>query len=363
MIDRIKQQIAARKIQISLLDDSGVLQGSCHTHLDLEPWIGKRIDEITPIFDGLIDAILAIQEGDPAFIMPFMAFSLNGKEHELNIEFFREPGQAGIIWLMSDNDEFKYRLQQMQQQRNDSMILLETIESQKKMLAEANERLESMNQGLDRFAYIVSHDLKSPLRAIGMLADWIGESVEAGDMDELREHLTLLKKRSSRMENLIEGILHYSRAGRASVEKEIVEVGELIAEIMESNFGDNQVNLIIPEELPELMTTRTSLYQVFSNLISNAFKYSDKELPHITITAQESGELIEFRVKDDGPGIAPRHHELIFEIFGTLQSRDSYESTGIGLTIVQKIVEDVGGTVQVESEPGSGATFIFTWPK
>lgn len=363
MIDRIKQKIVERKIQVSLLNDEGLLQDSCHTHLDLRPWIGQKIDEISPIFGGLTDSILALQEGDPAFVMPFMAFSLNDKDYELNIEFFREPGQKGIIWLMSDNQEFKYRLQQMQQQRNNSMILLETIESQKKMLAEANERLESMNQGLDRFAYIVSHDLKSPLRAIGMLSEWIGEAVEEGDMDEFREHLKLLKKRSKRMENLIEGILHYSRAGRARVEKEEVDVNDMIAEIIESNFGENQIKMVIPQKLPQLLTMPTSLYQVFSNLISNAVKYNDKELPEVTLTAKELDGFWEFTVADNGPGIAPRHHELIFEIFGTLQSRDSYESTGIGLTIVQKIVEDVGGTVRVESELGSGATFTFTWPR
>jgi signal transduction histidine kinase len=325
--------------------------------------MGRHFSEVSPIFEGLEDSILSIQPGEPTFLLPFISFSMEGQEYELNMEFFRRPGHPEIVWLMSSQHEFKYKLQQMQQQRNDSIILLETIETQKKQLSEANEQLETMNNGLDRFAYIVSHDLKSPLRAIGTLSEWIGEAVETGDMDEIREHLALLQKRTRRMENLIEGILHYSRAGRTQVEKLPVKTMELVQEVMESNFRESAAVLHTPQPLPELFTIRTSLYQVFSNLISNAIKYSDKAVPEITITFTEKDDWTEFRVTDNGPGIAPRHHAYIFEIFSTLQSRDSYESTGIGLTIVQKIVEDGGGKIWVESDLGEGATFVFTWPK
>ncbi|MEM0999136.1 MAG: ATP-binding protein [Bacteroidota bacterium] len=363
MIERIKQHVAAGRIQIALLDPEGVLVDSCHTHINLRNYVGKALHEVSPIFEALMSSILELQSGGAAFGIPMLTFDLDGQQYDLNLDFRRLSEYPDyIIWTLADNRKFNYKLQQMQQERNDSVIRNETIRRQQQLLSQANERLEMMNQGLDRFAYIVSHDLKSPLRAIGNLADWIEEGIADNDPEEVQRNLDLLKRRVRRMESLIEGILHYSRAGRIQVERIPVNVRKLLEEIMESNHQESPAILALPEELPVLFTSRTSLYQVFANLISNAIKYNDQAVPELVISAVRTGEFWRFTVADNGPGIAPKHHETIFEIFGTLQSKDSYESTGIGLTIVQKIVEDAGGTIELDSALGEGARFSFTWP-
>ena len=363
MIDQIKQEVVARKFQVSVLDLNGRLLESCHTHIDLRNHIGHYLSDISPIFEGLVMPILAMKDGDLPFHLPMITFSIDDKEYDLNMEFQYRVGDNVILWIKSTNIEFNYKLQQMQQERNDSVILLETISRQQQLLREYTDRLEAMNKGLDRFAYIVSHDLKSPLRAIGSLAEWIQEGLESNDFSEIPDHIELLKKRILRMESLIEGILHYSRAGRDQIEKQPVDLHRLLMEIMESEHKGDSTELVLPDNLPVLQTHRTSLSQVFSNLINNAIKYNDKDICRVEVFAEERDSDWQFKVKDNGPGIDPKHHEMIFEIFCTLISRDTYESTGIGLTIVQKIVQEHGGEIEVVSRLGEGATFAFTWPK
>lgn len=226
-----------------------------------------------------------------------------------------------------------------------------------------NEDLVKSNLELDRFAYIVSHDLKAPLRAISNLSDWIEEDLGDGLEEEVQGYLDLMKSRVHRLSTLVDGILKYSRVGRKDVEVRKVSVRSLLDNVVDLLSPPESVVLLIPEELPVIETMHIRLQQIFQNLLSNALGYNDKSQPKIEVLYEDCGDHYQFGVKDNGPGIAAEHHERVFVMFQTLVSRDQRESTGVGLTIVKKAVEEMGGRIWIESEEGKGCTFHFTWPK
>jgi signal transduction histidine kinase len=221
--------------------------------------------------------------------------------------------------------------------------------------------LERRNRDLDQFAYVTSHDLKAPLRAIGNLSSWIEEDLGAAATPEVREHLTLLRQRTERMNTLIEGILTYSRAGRDSKPSEVT-LSSAVEHVVEL-LGIPAGGVVRTGDDVTLETDRVQLEQVLQNLVSNARKHAGEASAPIEISQREVGAFVEISVRDHGPGIEPRFHERIFEIFQTLAPRDRMEGTGIGLAIVKKVVLGQGGTIRVDSSPGAGATFTFTWPR
>ncbi|HEU4732196.1 MAG TPA: ATP-binding protein, partial [Kofleriaceae bacterium] len=221
--------------------------------------------------------------------------------------------------------------------------------------------LEKSNRELDQFAYVASHDLKAPLRGIANLSQWIEDDLGDRLDEHTRTHLHLLRGRVVRLENLIGGILAYSRAGRETFEQATVDVGGLVGEVWELLAPPPTATLQLPTPLPHLKTSRVQLQQILLNLIGNALKYNvDRDLV-ITVTARRAGKRWEISVADNGIGIAPEFADKIWGLFQTLERRDKIESTGIGLSVVRKIVESQGGTAWVESELGRGATFSFTW--
>jgi PAS domain S-box-containing protein len=246
------------------------------------------------------------------------------------------------------------------------LILIRDISSQKraeKKLADYTRLLEKSNKELDQFAYIISHDLKAPLRAISNLSLWLREDLGTSLSEENAQNLTMLRGRVVRMESLINGVLEYSKIGRVNVTAESVDTFLLLGEILEMLSPPSHVQVEINSNLPVIEAPKTMLLQVFSNLIGNAIKYNDKEKALVRITCREYEGGHEFSVSDNGPGIPEEFQEKIFVIFQTLQSKDKFESTGIGLTIVKRILEDRGGSIRVESSAGQGSTFIFNWPK
>ena len=223
--------------------------------------------------------------------------------------------------------------------------------------------LEGTNRELDQFAYVTSHDLKAPLRGIGSLAEWIEEDLGAALTGDVRRKMDLLRGRVVRMEALIQGILDFSRAARTAGKHEDVDVKKLVHEVIELLAPQPPGRVEIAGELPVLHTARVSLQQVLMNLVSNALKHAGRADARVVISASDGGDDWEFRVRDNGPGIASQYHERVWGIFQTLEARDKVENTGIGLAIVKKIVEGRGGRVAIESAAGQGATFCFTWPK
>lgn len=225
--------------------------------------------------------------------------------------------------------------------------------------------LEQSNRDLDQFAYVASHDLKAPLRGIANLTEWIEEDLGDRVTGESAEHMRLLQGRVHRMEALIDGILAYSRAGRVRAEPERVDTGALLREVVDLLAPEAGVEVDVQPDMPEFETERVPLQQVFMNLVSNSVKHTRAGRPDVRVRVgwRPARGGYTFTVSDNGPGIAPEYHERIWGIFQTLQARDKVEGTGIGLSVVRKIVESRGGEVWVESAPGEGATFHFTWPR
>jgi signal transduction histidine kinase len=222
--------------------------------------------------------------------------------------------------------------------------------------------LAAVNQELKDFAYIVSHDLKAPLRGIASLADWVQNDYGDRLDDEGRDMLSLMSGRVRRMSDLIDGVLQYSRVGRVKENKTQVNLARLLNETIDMIAAPNGIHIAIDSELPTLCAEKTRMQQVFQNLIGNAVKYMGKPEGEIHIGHSQKEDYWEFYVSDTGMGIESRHFDKVFQIFQTLVPRDQSESTGVGLAIVKKIVETYGGKIWLTSEVGKGSTFWFTLP-
>jgi len=222
---------------------------------------------------------------------------------------------------------------------------------------------ERRAKDLEQFAYVTSHDLKAPLRGIANLAQWISDDLQGVLNDETQEQLKLMQDRVSRMHSLIEGLLEYSRVGRTEVSYTLVDSGQLLEEVVDSLSPQDKFSVEIGSGMPVFKTDRLQLGQVFSNLIGNSLKYHGGETGNIWVRVKKKGRFFEFEVADDGQGIAPEYHDKIFMMFQTLETRDYGSNTGIGLALVQKIVQEHGGEITLNSDTGNGASFRFTWPK
>jgi len=229
--------------------------------------------------------------------------------------------------------------------------------------AQLLDEVENINKELCDFASIVSHDLKAPLRGISTLANWIATDYSDKLDEDGKEQLDLLVGRVDRMHALIDGILQYSRVGRVEERRVQVNLNELVPEIIDMVSPPENIEITVEDQLPVVECGETRIRQVFQNLLSNAVKYMDKPEGKISIGCVEEDGFWKFSITDNGPGIEQEHFERIFQIFQTLLPRDEFESTGIGLTVVKKIVEMYGGRIWVEPEVGKGSTFFFTLPK
>ena len=244
-------------------------------------------------------------------------------------------------------------LAKVNEQLNHELVLRRRVEVE----------LESRNADLEQYAYAASHDLKSPLRGIGHLAQWIEEDLGEQASDGMRENVKLLRGRVQRLDALLDDMLAYSRAGRVDTEILQVDTGELIQEVIELTDVPPGFQVHTTGELPSLRTARTPLKQVLLNLVSNAINHHDRSEGFVRLSVHEQGQMYEFRVEDDGPGIPAERREKAFQIFQTLRPRDEVEGSGIGLAMVKKLVESQGGEIRVELGPdGRGSLFIFTWP-
>lgn len=236
-----------------------------------------------------------------------------------------------------------------------------TIAEQANELATRGQQLERSLKELDEFAYVASHDLRAPLRAIASLASWIEEDNAERLDDEGREHLRLLVSRVARMEALVQGVLDYARAGRSKETAEDIDAGALVGEVIDLLEVPEGTEILVETALPTVRAARIPFQQIWMNLLSNAIKYGAQPgTVRVGANAGDDGPV--FYVADDGPGIDPQYHDRIFQLFQTLRPRDEVEATGIGLSVVKKLVESQGGRVWLESAPGEGTTFRFTYP-
>ena len=222
--------------------------------------------------------------------------------------------------------------------------------------------LKRSNEELDQFAHIVSHDMKSPLRGISNVVSWIEEDHKQELSPKVDQYLHIIRERIVRGENLIEGILSYARVGKEELEKETIDLNQLVGEIVENFSADRNIKVEVAT-LPIVYSEKFLLFQLFSNLIGNAIKYNDKEMGVVKVYCEEHLTEYEFFVEDNGMGIAAPYHKKIFTIFQTLSDKDTSTSTGVGLAIVKKILDGKKKAIQLRSEPGKGSVFSFTWPK
>lgn len=224
-------------------------------------------------------------------------------------------------------------------------------------------RLEETNMELDNFAYIVSHDLKAPLRGIGSLANWLVTDYKDKLDKEGMDIINLMENRVERLKNFIDGILQYSRVTRVKENYVDIDLNKLVSEVIELICPPQNIHINIESILPVIKGETIYIEQVFQNLISNSIKFMDKPEGYISIDFEDIGDYWKLSVADNGIGIDEKYFNKIFMIFQTLQPRDKFESTGVGLSIVKKIIETNGGKIWLKSEVGKGATFYFTIPK
>ncbi len=245
--------------------------------------------------------------------------------------------------------------------------LVDFIDNQTKEIIKMNKQkefllneLEYQNQELSDYAHMVSHDLKSPLRSIDTLTSWLKEDYKNQLDDDGNERINVIRANVEKMDTLINGILEYTQIGRDQMEFYTVDMNNLIANIIDLIDMPEHFNLI-KNDLPQIKGDKYRLQQLFQNLISNAIAYNDKEIGSIEIGVTDKNKYWEFFVKDNGKGIDAIYFEKIFKTFRKLENRQ--ESSGIGLSIVKKIVDLYGGEIWLSSELGKGTVFYFTLKK
>ena len=274
-------------------------------------------------------------------------------------------GTLNVFWE-EKNDDMPEHIELIEGAARDLAISIKQLALQKTIsqknveLENQLSELEATHEELRSFSYIVSHDLKAPLRAISSLAQWLENDYKDRLDGEGQEYLGMLMNRTNRLHHLIEGILAYSRIGRKDLEKEVVNTQQVVKSTIELLHASETACVEIQKDLPEVYYNAVQLQQIFQNLIGNAIKFMDKTDSEITVGCEDAGNHYEFYVQDNGPGIKPEHFDRVFKIFQTLQARDDIESTGIGLTIVKKIIEINSGQVWLDKNVKIGTCIRFT---
>lgn len=256
---------------------------------------------------------------------------------------------------------------QGKQKSDDIILIFNDITQQAQAKAEREQYvgdLERSNADLEQFAYVASHDLKAPLRAIDKLAQFIDEDSSEDLSEDSRNNIKLLRGRVSRLDSLLGDLLEYAQTGRDEDNITLVDTKGLVDEVVELLNPPESVQINVSGSLPRMPSNRTPLSQIFHNLIGNAIKHNDPNDAKIDITCRDIGTHFEFQVADNGEGISEKYHGKIFQMFQTLKRRDEVEGSGIGLAVVDKLVRNNGGKIKVKSTDGErGTTFQFTWKK
>ncbi|SEL66109.1 PAS domain S-box-containing protein [Aquimarina amphilecti] len=385
----LAREKAARKQAEGILEDKS--RELYEVAQELKEVLAKKSSELQGMSDNLVDAYVLMKVNGDVIEMNEAAKELFG--YDINQE------KLNVISLIY-KDDFDYALESFQQlvtkgsftdyvaravtksngirtvHINGSVIrdkdnkaiaaqgivrdITDQIEAEK-LKEELLKNLEQSNKELNDFAHVVSHDLKSPLRSMNALINWLKEDYE----DKLDENavtsFNALLNKIEKMDHMIDGILSYSSIDRNEKTGKKVSLDKVVSDILEMIYVPETFSINIHDTLPTMMGDRFRFQQLFQNIISNAIKYNDKEKGILDIKCNDIGSFWEITLADNGPGIPEAYHRKIFEIFQTAQ--DKSKSTGIGLSIVKKIVNMYGGEVDVSSEENKGTTFLFTLKK
>lgn len=229
-----------------------------------------------------------------------------------------------------------------------------------------SKRLSDSNAELQAFANASSHDLKSPLRGIRQLAEWIVEDLESEKVilsDETKLHFELMNSRIIRMETLLEDLLAYSKIGINQAEIATVDSSKLCSELFDMLSNDKAIQLHLQEDLPIFNTMSAPFSQVIRNILDNAIKHHHDTNGNIWFKCREDEDYYEFTIQDNGPGVDPENFNKITQLFSTLKPKDEVEGSGMGLAIIEKIITNFTGTLNFSANTEQGLSVIFTWPK
>jgi signal transduction histidine kinase len=227
-------------------------------------------------------------------------------------------------------------------------------------LARALAEVERSNLALDEFAHVVSHDLKAPVRAIREYAGFLLDPTGPSTPDERAGDLLRIQQLATRMRRMIDAALEYARAGQAGERVEAIDTTAVVQDVVEFLAPPPGITIRVDRPLPIIVTERTPFEQVFRNLLSNAITYRRRDGADVAIAARDEGDVCEFTVADNGPGIPEGQEDRIWRLFHTSAPG---EGSGVGLALVKRIVEAHQGTVAVRPTPGGGATFVVRWPR
>ncbi len=232
-------------------------------------------------------------------------------------------------------------------------------------LKEKAEELDESNNNIKEFTYVVSHHLKSPIRAIGSLVEWVEDdlSMASNVSEETFKHITLIKKRAERLQNLVISLLDYVNIGKSQKLFFDTDLNSIVNYIKKTLIFPEGFTFLYPKNLPTIKTNQNDLAKVLKILIENSLMHHDKDKGLIELKFEEKEFTYEFTVLDDGPGIDPAFHKKIFDMFQTLEIRDIKESSGAGLALAKKIIEGYNGTIHVSLNQPTGSIFKFTFPK
>lgn len=242
-------------------------------------------------------------------------------------------------------------------------VFVKESDQQLKQIKIKSEELEKTNEELQHFSYAVSHDLKAPLVNISSLISLVKKSHINEMSDKLRTIFSHIEKSSNRSNNLVSTTLEYSLAGREEQQVTTFQLDKLLDDICSIIKIPEGVDVLYNQDLPTIVGSQIQMEQVLTNLIVNAIKYHDKDKGTVRVSVEKVKEnRVKILVVDDGPGIKEKYHQSIFNLFGSANEVSRPDSTGIGLAIVKKLVEQAGGEIKLASSEGKGSTFSFTWP-
>ncbi|MFA5251286.1 MAG: ATP-binding protein [Phycisphaerae bacterium] len=381
MVDNLNREIAERKkTEVTLRKNEEftrrVLESSsdCINVLDLEGRLlsmsggGQKlleIDDIAPYLnasfidywkdkerESCIEAIEKARKGDTGIFYGFFR-TAKGKPKWWEV----------IVTPIKSADGSIDRLLAVSRDITERRKAEESIKNLNKDLKSTITLLTQSNRQLREFAHLAAHDLKTPLRGISTLAQWLVDDYKGKFDDVGRQQVDLLVERVERMNELINAILQYSTITRKRDKECPVDLNTMVGAVLVEIKPPPNIKITINKNLPVVIYRETHLWQVFRHLLANAVKFMDKTEGRIAIDYTVKNDSWEFSVSDNGPGIAPQHFERIFQFFQTLDDNDHSEGGGIGLTLVRKIVELYGGQIWLTSELGQGSTFFFTIPK
>lgn len=266
-----------------------------------------------------------------------------------------------IFLIIRHNNRVRQRAEEKLQQINDELTQSITLQKQQQEeLINQAQKLEQLNNELKAFSYTVSHDLKNPLSVIKYTSDKIYKNYRASFSENDQKLFHAMVNQTAFMNDLITDLLQYAIADYNTEEKKDIDLNELVKEIIKKYESQSSIKILIKNTLPNIIFGRTHIMQVFENLISNAVKYMDKPSGVIEIGSEDAGNSWKFYVKDNGPGIEEKYLSKIFQPFQKAHTRSDVQGTGIGLSIIKKIIENAGGKVWIETETGIGSAFYFT---